>query len=101
MITSITLTSAEAASPATTATTHTGKLVRAYVKGGDGGTLVTITADAANNLPSTEIYTATADHETGVEVSMPSVVYFASQTFTLTINESTAVTAVLIIDAPH
>ena len=94
MLTSITLTSTGSA--VSTSTPKTGKLVRAYVAGGDSSVAVVITADAGNNLPATTIYTATANLATGVEITLPSVVYYAEQTFTMTVAE--AATAVLIID---
>lgn len=96
MLTSITLTSTGSA--VSTSTPKTGKLVRAFVGGGGGSVNVVLTAEAGNNLPSTEIYSNATANLTGdgVEIGVSGVVYFAEQTFTLTVAE--AATAVLIID---
>jgi hypothetical protein len=98
MLTSITLTTGTGLT-ATTSTPKTGKLVRAFIQGGDGTTSGTVKALAGNNLPESPIYTPSGVAlAAGVEIGMPDVVYFAEQHFELVVTEVSSVTLVLIID---
>jgi hypothetical protein len=98
MLESVTLTTGSALS-AVTATTKTGKLVRAYIIGGDASTVATVSALAGNNLPATTIYApGSTDLQAGVEITLPSVVYYANQHLSVTVTEASSVTVVLILD---